>query len=183
MRVKKSPIGSHIGPHPEEIAITAAQLDDIPALQATAAASWWATYSTLLSASFIENFLARAYSNTRLLAQIADPKSYFLVVKSDDALIGFGQVGPTLPRRDDAPVAPADLYRLYLLPAWQRQGIGARLLGELETWLRQQAYPFYGAYVHEHNEPAKSFYARQGFTHKPECDVENEWYLVKPLDR
>jgi GNAT superfamily N-acetyltransferase len=87
-----------------------------------------------------------------------------------------------MPRRDNAPVAPADLYRLYLLPTWQRQGIGSRLLVELEAWLRSQGYLLYGAYVHERNEPAKEFYACQGFVHKPECDIQDEWYLVKQLE-
>ena len=178
MRIDAPPIGSQ---H-TSIVITVAQVEDIAALQATATACWWATYRTLFSASFIEQFLVRAYSNTRLQIEIANVQSRFLVVKHDDALIGFGQVGPRLPRRDAAPVAPADLHRLYLLPTWQRQGIGARLLAELEAWLRQQAYPCYGAYVHERNESAQHFYLRQGFTHKPDCDVQNEWYLVKRLD-
>ncbi|MCC6454591.1 MAG: GNAT family N-acetyltransferase [Caldilineaceae bacterium] len=169
-------------PQAEAITITVAQPEDIPALQATAAASWWATYGRLLSTSFIENFLARAYSSDRLTVHLADPTCHFLVVKTGMALIGFGQVGPTMSRRDKAPVAPADLYRLYLLPRWQRRGIGARLLLELEGWLRQQEYPYYGAYVHERNEPAKHFYARQGFVHAPACDVQDEWYLVKRLD-
>jgi ribosomal protein S18 acetylase RimI-like enzyme len=179
--MNEPPVASHTGTPLESVTIAAAQAVDVAALQATAAACWWATYRELFSPSFIESFLARAYSTARLLAYIADPLSCFLVVKSGDALVGFGQVGPTLPRRDDAPVAAADLHRLYLLPAWQRRGIGSQLLAELEVWLRQQAHPSYGAYVHERNEPAKHFYARQGFVHKTECDVQDEWYLVKPL--
>jgi ribosomal protein S18 acetylase RimI-like enzyme len=183
MRIDESSVGSHTAP----ITITTALPEDIPALQATAAASWWATYGEYLPASFIEDFLARAYSSARLLAQLADPQSCFLVVKSNgalnEALIGFGQAGPPLPRHDHAPVAAADLHRLYLLPAWQRRGIGSRLLAELEAWLRGRAYPHYGAYVHERNEPARHFYARQGFIHKPECDIQGEWYLVKRLER
>lgn len=170
----------------DAITIRPATPDDVAALQDTASACWWATYQEILPTSFIESFLTRAYSRVRLLAQLIDPSSYFLVVTARqeaeqmaEALIGFGQVGPPLPRRDFAPVAPADLHRLYLLPAWQRRGVGSRLLGELEIWLRQQGYPFYGAYVHERNEPAKDFYARQGFVHKAECDVQEEWYLVK----
>ena len=161
--------------------IVVAQAEDVPALQAAAAASWWATYKDLLSADFIEKFLAHSYNERVLLKEIAGAQSRFLVAKQGDALIGFGQVGPALPRRDPAPVAPADLHRLYLLPQWQRQGIGAQLLGEMEGWLREQGYPVYGAYVLASNEPAKHFYLRQGFTHKPECDVQDEWYLVKRL--
>ena len=177
MHNDETPVASHAEP----ITITTVLLDDISALQATAAASWWATYGEYLSASFIQDFLARAYSRSSLLAQIADPASHFLVAKHEDALIGFGQVGPTMPRRDAALVAPADLYRLYLLPAYQRRGIGVRLLAELEAWLRQRAYPYYGAYVHERNEPAQHFYKAQGFIHKPECDIQDEWYMVKQL--
>ena len=163
------------------VTITLAHAEDVAALQATAAACWWATYSALLSAEFIEKFLARAYHERALLKEIADKRSHFLVAKHDDALIGFGQVGPPLPRRDPAPVAAADLHRLYLLPEWQHQGIGAQLLHELEGWLRARGHAEYGAYVLARNEPAKHFYLRQRFTHKPECDVQDEWYLVKQL--
>lgn len=173
--------------------IRRANPNDIAALQATAHACWWATYQEILPTSFIESFLSRAYSRAQLWAQLTDPHTLFLVVTArqgtqqglaqtaDEVVIGFGQVGPPLPRPDSAPVAPADLHRLYLLPRWQRKGIGSRLVGELEAWLRQQGYPHYGAYVHERNEPAKHFYARQGFVHKAECDVQGEWYLVKTL--
>ena len=161
------------------VTVEVAQAADVPALQAVARASWWATYGDYLSPGFIEDFLARAYSPARLSVQLQDPQSCFLIAKNNDTLIGFGQVGPSLPRRDPAPVAPADLHRLYLLPAWQRQGIGAKLLGELEAWLRQRNYVCYGAYVHQRNEPAQRFYLRQGFIRKPACDVQDEWYLVK----
>ncbi len=170
-----------MAPARDALTIAVAQAEDVPALRATAVASWWATYSALLSADFIERFLARAYDERALLKEVVDPRSRFLIAKHDDALIGFGQVGPPLPRRDPAPVAPADLHRLYLLPQWQRQGVGTRLLAALEGWLREQGYPAYGAYVLVTNHPAKQFYLRQGFTHKPECDVQDEWYLVKQL--
>lgn len=165
----------------ESITVTVAQAHDVPTLQATAAASWWATYGEYLSAAFIEDFLARAYNKRSLLAQIAKPNSCFLVVKSGEDVIGFGQVGAALPRHDAAPVAAADLHRLYLLPAWQGRGIGSRLLAYLEAWLREQGYTSYGAYVHVRNQPAQRFYRRQGFVRKPECDVPDEWYLVKLL--
>ena len=169
-------------PQSEAITITIAQLEDIPALQATAAASWWATYGSYLPASFIENFLVRAYSADSLAADLTNSSCRFLLAKADNALIGFGQVGPTMPRRDDAPVAQADLYRLYLLPQWQGRGIGRRLLTELEEWLREQGYPHCGAYVHEQNTPAQGFYLHQGFVRQPACDVQDEWYLVKTFD-
>jgi GNAT superfamily N-acetyltransferase len=75
------------------------------------------------------------------------------------------------------------LYRLYLLPAWQGQGIGTQLLVALEGWLRTKGYAEYGAYVHERNAPAQRFYMRQGFRRKPACDIQDEWYLVKALVR
>ena len=178
MRINEPPVWQDA----ETLSIAVAQPEDIPALQSTAAASWWATYGDYLEASFIEGLLASAYSARKLAVHLVDPHSHFLVAKVDDALVGFGQVGPTMARDDDAPVAPADLYRLYLLPQWQGRGIGLRLLEALEGWLREQGYPYYGAYVDERNEPAKKFYARQGFVHKPECDIPEQWYLVKQLD-
>jgi GNAT superfamily N-acetyltransferase len=154
---------------------------DIPAIQATAAAAWRATYGSYMEAAFINNFLARAYRVEALTAEIAAGQCCFLVAQAADELIGFGQVGPSMARRAPAPVAPADLVRLYLLPAWQGRGVGTALLRRLEAWLRAVGYPRYGAYVHVRNIPAQRFYLRQGFVHLPAADIQDEWYLIKTL--
>jgi uncharacterized protein with von Willebrand factor type A (vWA) domain len=36
--------------------------------------------------------------------------------------------------------------------------------------------------VHSRNEIGKAFYVRQGFSHRPEQDADDEWYMEKTLD-
>jgi [ribosomal protein S18]-alanine N-acetyltransferase len=50
---------------------------------------------------------------------------------------------------------------LAVLPACQRQGIGSRLLAEMECRLAQ---PCYKLTVSEHNEPAIALYRQHGYT-------------------
>ena len=166
--------------------IEVAQGEDIVALQVAAEASWRATYASIFTPDFITRFLARAYSVESLRRTIQSPNSCFLVVKCETAqckatVLGFGQVGSGQPRRDGKPVAPAELYRLYVVPSQQRQGLGSRLLAELEAWLLAQGYDHYACYVHARNELGKAFYQRQGFVHTPASDFEDEWYMVKGL--
>ena len=180
MRINESVTNSDAG----AISILVAQPEDIPALQRTAAISWWATYSEYLASSFIEDFLTRAYSAHQLVAHFADTNVTFFGRKIQSMnLIGFGQAGPAMAR---VMMTHLLLRLIYIAsissPQWQGRASGSRLLAGLELWLRQQGYPYYGAYVDERNEPAKSFYARQGFVHKPECDIPEQWYLVKQLE-
>lgn len=159
-----------------------ARLDDVAALQATAATCWYATYGEIYTPVFIANFLARAYTPAGLRHAIQDAASCFLVVAREDELVGFGQVGPAFHAGDGPQLAPNDLYRLYLLPEYQRQGLGSCLLGGLEAWLREQGADCYGCYVHARNEIGKTFYARKGFIRQPIRDSADEWYLLKKTE-
>jgi GNAT superfamily N-acetyltransferase len=165
--------------------IALAQAGDIPSLQEAAGASWRATYNGIFTPEFIERFLAQAYSPESLERALQNSRTQFLVAKAEDQsaeVIGYCQVGPPS-HVERAPAGCGELYRLYIRPEWQRQGIGSRLLAEVEAWLAERGYERYGAYVHAANEQGKAFYARRGFARHPQGDLDDEWYLVKEIER
>ena len=58
----------------------------------------------------------------------------------------------------------AKLDDVYVSQTRQRQGIGSAHLNQLKTELRQLGVQRIDTSVHLHNEPARRFYARHGFT-------------------
>ena len=114
-----------------------------------------------LRRSYITYFLRRAYAPERLRQIILAPNNNFLVATAGDEIIGFGQVGPAFDK-GTSPIS-ADLHRLYVLPAWQRRGVGRALLAELETWLTARGIDEYGCFVHARNPPRDRILSGAGF--------------------
>ena len=158
-----------------------ARMKDRAAIADVAAVTWRATYGEIFTPDYMTNFLRRAYAPERLAQTMLAPSNCFLVATAGDTPIGFGQVGPAFTRRDAASLVPADLHRLYVLPAWQRRGVGRALLAALETWLTGREVREYGCFVHARNGRGIAFYTAQGFVHTPACDHNDEWYMVKGL--
>jgi ribosomal protein S18 acetylase RimI-like enzyme len=160
-----------------QVVIQKAQETDIPTIQLTAAESWRATYAQIFTAAFIERFLADAYAAEALRRSVASEQSIFLVAKAGDQMVGYCQAGEGQERHGGAQA----LYRLYVLPAYWRQGIGARLLAQAETWLIERGATGYYCYVHGQNEVGKAFYRKADFVHDPAHDQDGEWYMWKEL--
>jgi hypothetical protein len=161
--------------------IAVARLEDVPAVQAVAGETWRTAYRDIFAPEFIERFLARAYGAEHLERAFQDARTRFVVARVAGEVVGFGQVGPPS-HPEDAPPDCGELYRLYILPTWQRRGIGRGLLGLTEIWLADQGYVRYGCYVHARNAAARAFYWQVGFNRVPSRDLDDEWYLVKNLN-
>jgi GNAT superfamily N-acetyltransferase len=72
-----------------------------------------------------------------------------------------------------------ELYRMYVLPSYWRQGIGARFVALMEDEWRARGVTEYFCYVHGRNEIGKAFYLKHGFVHAPERDTEDGRCMVK----
>jgi diamine N-acetyltransferase len=155
--------------------IEQAQTSDIPGLQAVADASWRATYAPIFSPEFIDRWLQEAYGADALRSSLASDDSLFLVAKTGEQIVGYGQAG--VGRGAQGFV----LYRLYVDPVYWRQGIGARLLTNLEEWLKTQGATGYSCFVHSQNEVGKAFYGKLRFVHDPAHDHDDEWFMWKLL--
>lgn len=146
--------------------IAPATEQDIPAIQFAAAESWRATYQAIYSPDFIEAFIGRAYSAESLRRVIGSTQSVFVVAREEGSVVGFSHAGYG-PRG-------AELYRIYLRPAWWGSGVGDLLLQRTEQWLRDEGYPGYGCFVHARNDVGRRFYVKHGFRHLAEHDEEGE---------
>jgi len=152
-----------------DITIRYAVEADLPAVCALLNETWHDTYDALLGAEWVNEVSARLHAVDNLRKQLGVPGTSFLVAVDQGRIVGHILV--------DARKPPALVVsRLYVLPAHQRGGVGARLLAaataehpEGET-LRLD--------VEARNEKGVNFYRRAGFTEVGRTVVEGSEHLV-----
>ena len=149
---------------------------DVPEIHPVALEAWQHTYRNIFEQSFIENFVNQNYAPKAILSlfpRLQAGTMCFYVAELESKIIGFCNLGI------DGQIA--ELYRIYLLPAHLRQGIGRKLLDRGEKFLLEHGIHTYFCYVHQDNEIGKGFYFRFGFQHIPQKDHNDEWYMEKRI--
>jgi GNAT superfamily N-acetyltransferase len=74
-------------------------------------------------------------------------------------VIGFCGVGVN---REPDPAYSGELYAIYVLPDFQGQGVGKRLVQAARGWMRTQGHPGFLLWVLRDNLPARRFYEALG---------------------
>ncbi len=149
--------------------IRAAVPDDARAVSAVAGASWRATYRDLIDADRIERFVAGSYSEASVRRRISIADRFDVAVAGADTrgpqlIVGFAEWTV----RDDE----AELVATYLLPEWQRLGIGRALhTAALESY-RGRVGSLTVQLLRDNHE-ARAFYESLGYRDP----VEGRWEL------
>jgi len=136
-------------PHADEI-------DDLAALHVRC---WREAYGGLLDPGFLAG-LSAGYRADIWRKVIADPSMFVLVALAEDERVGFVISGPASP--DYRKWADGEIHALYLLGAFQGQGLGRKLLAAgLEDWRRRGGRGAV-AMVFGGNLRARRFYEARG---------------------
>ena len=116
--------------------------------------TWKDTYKEIYSPESIAIFTSEWHSPENLLAQMNDSNFYFAVAKVGNKIVGL----TTVRKLTDRAVF---MYRLYIIPEYQRKGVGSKLMeSALETFPKTKTIRLE---VEEKNEKGISFYKKQGF--------------------
>ena len=129
---------------------------DLAKVSALLAETWHATYDGLYGADKVSEITARWHSVPALKARLERKDSEFVVADNGREFAGMGYVAMSKDRPKTAL-----LHQLYVLPRYQRQGIGRDMFAELET-----CFPDANAMLLEvdpRNAPAVAFYLAHGF--------------------
>jgi len=142
-----------------QLMVRSATADDLTQVAHIARITWEATYRDTIAPENRREFLNRAYKPENLLDAIDAPGHWFYVAEVAGQTVGFAhffrRYHPTEPR--------AELVRLYILPAYQNQGIGARLLKTGFTALYSVGIKLCFVSVQVSNAAARRFYERHRF--------------------
>ena len=129
---------------------------DLAKVGALLAETWHATYDALYGADKVSEISGRWHSVPALKARLARKDSEFVVADNGRELAGMGYAAMSTERP-----RTALLHQLYVLPRYQRQGIGRDMFAELET-----CFPDADAMLLEvdpRNAAAVAFYLAHGF--------------------
>ena len=118
--------------------------------------AWKDAYRGLVDQSFLD---ARTLELSEGFALKAFRSGFAtLLAKDGDHVVGFADYGAC---RDDDLSDTGEVYAIYLLEPYYRQGIGTMLMRE--ALVRMAAYPRVAVWVLEGNDRAISFYRSFGF--------------------
>ena len=129
---------------------------DLAKVSVLLAEPWHATYDALYGVDKVSEITVRWHSVPALKAKLERKDSEFVVADNGKELAGMGYVAMSKDRPKTA-----FLHQLYVLPRYQRQGIGRDMFAELET-----CFPDANAMLLEvepRNEAAVAFYHAHGF--------------------
>ena len=148
-----------------KVDVRLAVAQDAVGIASVARCTWNDTYVGIILPETQERFLGRWYTPAALEEAMGQSESWFYVAVVQGEVIGFAQ----FMMRDNG---RGELTRIYILPEWQRQGVGSRLLREglatLSTHGAEEAF----ARVEKGNAKGAGFYERSGFHQVRELSVE-----------
>lgn len=101
---------------------------DLDKVRALLIETWHATYDTFYGVEKVNELTQRWHSVPALKARLVRKQAEFLVADDGRQLggMGYAAMSESLPKT-------AVLHQLYVLPKFQRQGIGRDIFAELET--------------------------------------------------
>ncbi|HEV7307686.1 GNAT family N-acetyltransferase [Ensifer sp.] len=129
---------------------------DLDNVRALLVETWHATYDTFYGVDKVNELIERWHSLPALKARLGRKNAEFLVADDGRQLggMGFAAMSDALPKT-------AVLHKLYVLPKFQRQGIGRDIFAELETCFPDAARM--RVEVEPQNLHALAFYRSHGF--------------------
>ena len=133
-----------------------ASIADIPLLRALAHRIWRVCYPAIISAEQIEFMLEWMYSEDQIRCEIETGVVWEVVELGDQGPIGF--ISYQL-----EPDTRVKLNKLYVLPDYQRKGIGARALNHVMESAAKLGGKAVWMQVNKNNRPAVAAYQKAGF--------------------
>lgn len=149
------------------IAVRPATTDDARAIAHVQVATWQSAYRGIVA----DDFLASLSEDDRTLRWseiLQQPEQATFVAEAEAAgVVGFVNGGP---QREVQQKDFGELYAIYVLPQWHKQGIGRQLVAAFSHWLVESGFATMTLWVLSAN-PHRSFYERLGGTVVGKKDV------------
>ena len=146
--------------------IRVATLDDTRALATMHVASWRETYAGILPDRMLSSLSidAREAAWAKILREPATEQSAAVVylAEQESSIIGFGACGAQRTENLRDKGYDGEFGAIYVLRAFQRQGIGAYLLGKMSLDLLARGFSAAALWVLRDNPTARRFYEHHG---------------------
>lgn len=145
---------------PDNVLIRPATPKDAEGIAWVHVETWRAAYAGLIPANVLAQ-LSVEHDAQQIRERITHPPpgSFWWVAEKAGRIVGFASGGP---ERSGDEIYRGEIYALYVLPPFQRQGIGTRLVLASVQTLIQNGLTSMLIWVLADNHPGRAFYARLG---------------------
>ena len=154
------------------VVIRSASTADAAQIAAVMRDSWFAAYDGIIAPAIIDQATAPD-GGARIRQSFRTRPWQRMIAAVDDGIVGYASFGPERDVVDTPwpyPLTPAgsdgqvaELYALYVHPAWWSTGAGRALMDRVLTKVRMAGYARITLWVLEANARARRFYQRSGF--------------------
>jgi ribosomal protein S18 acetylase RimI-like enzyme len=150
--------------------------NDILAIAQLHVAGWQGAYGGIVDQAYLDSLSAeqRAESWRKFMA---DGNTHILLAHDENGtpagFVNFGRL--KTPPPGSSPIRPpysAEIYALYILPVFWRQGLGGQLMREASIRLRAEKHKSLCLWVLEKNERGNAFYKKMGGERVGKKDIE-----------
>ena len=139
---------------------------DLDELCRMAEGVWRTHYAAIISMEQINYMLARQYTPELLKRDMAAKSIRFTGAFADGKMVGFAGFGP------EPGVPEWKLHKLYILPEFQRCGIGQRLMRDAADAAAAHGAEFLVLNVNKRNAHALAAYRKFGFRRRTSVKVD-----------
>lgn len=161
---------------------------DAQALRKISIETFQDTFGAQNSAENMAAYLASAYNLPKLQAELATAGSRFYFVEHDHEPVGYLKLNVGDAQSEAMGKDALEIERIYIRPAFKGHGLGSAFIEQALTLAREAGKTKVWLGVWEHNEPAKAFYAKRGFTQFSAHhfvmgdDPQTDLLMIKRLD-
>lgn len=131
------------------------------------------TFGRLYDAAAFERFCDEVYrSDGTMSRDFGDPNVQWRVAHVHGDPVGYAKLTPLRAPAPSPRRGALELQQIYVLSDWHGSGVAARLMDWGLATARAESAPEIYLTVFDHNERAKRFYTRYGFTEVGRCDFQ-----------
>lgn len=128
------------------------------------------TFGHLFDAQKLSDFCDAAYGpQGTMIADLRDASIRWRVAEAGGELIAYAKIRPLAAPAPDPKPGAMELQQIYVLRDWHGKGVAEELMRWSVDLARQQGAPELYLTVFDHNERAKRFYAKHGFSEVGRC--------------
>lgn len=161
------------------IHIRYATIVDADELGQVYAQSYQTAFRGIIPDSFMEERFTPEKRSERLKSEMAEGVLTNMTVYKDDELIGILTYG--IPEGVNLEESAVELGRIFLLPSYWGQNIGAEVLNLITPMFKEKGFSRIDLWVIEDNVRARKLYERMGFTHDGVTRIINVGKELKDL--
>jgi GNAT superfamily N-acetyltransferase len=145
------------------------------------------TFGPYNNAGDMESYLRASFGPEIQAAEIADPRSLFLIAEVDGEAVGYAHLFEGAPPASITGTHPIEIVRFYARTRWIGRGVGAALMQACLTEAQARACDTIWLDVWEENGKARTFYEKWDFTNvgtqpfRLGGDIQNDLLMQRPV--